>query len=76
LKSILFVAKPIRRQRSDAKLRTDSMLVDIFFLDIINSHERFNPFDDPLGVKNVVVPSRRRRPQAAPAAQSARAARL
>jgi hypothetical protein len=31
------------------------MLVDVLFLDIMNSHEGLNRFDDPLGVSDQIM---------------------
>jgi hypothetical protein len=31
------------------------MLVDIFLLDVMNSHEGLNSFDDPLGVSDQIM---------------------
>jgi hypothetical protein len=48
------------RTRALQQLRANRVLVDIFLLDIMNSHKGFNSFDDPLGVSDQIMINIRR----------------
>lgn len=41
-------------------LDADGVLVDIFFLDVMNSHEGLDSFNDPLGVSDQIMINIRR----------------
>jgi len=40
---------------SCSQLRSNRLLVDIFLLGIMDTHERFNPFNDTLGVPDQIM---------------------